>query len=58
MHLAVLRCGMLAATLLWLANNILTGSIGGTAMEIMITAVSCVTIWRLWRERRRAAEAA
>lgn len=45
-----LRYGMLVATLLWLTNNILIGSIGGTAMELMIAAISCVTIWRLRRE--------
>lgn len=49
-----LRCGMLVATLLWLTNNIHTGSIGGTAMESMISVVSLVTIWRLWRDRRHA----
>ncbi|NSL56418.1 YgjV family protein [Uliginosibacterium aquaticum] len=46
-----LRYGMLGATLLWLVNNILMGSIGGTAMELMITAISCSTIWRLRREQ-------
>lgn len=47
-----LRCGMLVATLLWLLNNIHTGSIGGTIMESMITVVSVVTIFRLWRDAR------
>lgn len=45
-----LRCGMLCATLLWLINNILTGSISGTLMEIMIAIISCITIYRLRRE--------
>lgn len=53
-----LRCGMLVATLLWLVNNIHTGSIGGTVMESMITVVSLVTIYRLWRDRRQVALAA
>lgn len=52
LHGLALRCGMLLATLLWLLNNIFTGSIGGIAMESMITVISCVTIWRLYRERQ------
>lgn len=48
-----LRCGMLVATLLWLTNNIHTGSIGGTVMESLITLVSLVTIFRLWRDEQR-----
>ena len=51
-----LRYGMLVATLLWLGNNILTGSIGGTAMEVVITIVSCVTIFRLRRDRQLATQ--
>jgi hypothetical protein len=47
-----LRYGMLLATLLWLANNILTGSIGGTVMECVVAIVSCVTIFRLRRDAR------
>jgi len=49
-----LRYGMLVATLLWLVNNILTGSIGGTAMEAVISVVSCVTIFRLRRDAAQA----
>ncbi len=45
-----LRLGVFCATLLWLANNILTGSIGGTAAELMIAVVSCITIVRLHRD--------
>lgn len=52
-----LRTGMLCATLLWLANNILSGSIGGTAMESVIAVISCVTIYRLLLDARRAAAA-
>ncbi|MDQ7988788.1 MAG: YgjV family protein [Candidatus Dactylopiibacterium sp.] len=47
-----LRYGMLGATLLWLLNNIHTGSIGGTVMESMITVVSCITIHRLRQDRK------
>ena len=45
-----LRYVMLLCTALSLTNNILTGSIGGTAMEIMIAVMSCITIFRLRRE--------
>ncbi len=45
-----LRLGLFCATLLWLANNILTGSIGGTAMELMIAVISFITIFRLYRD--------
>lgn len=47
-----LRYGMFCATLLWLINNILTGSISGTAMEIMIAIMSSITIHRLRREMK------
>lgn len=53
-----LRCGMLVATLLWLVNNIHTGSIGGTVMEATITVVSLLTIYRLWRDHRELVLAA
>jgi hypothetical protein len=45
-----MRLGVLCATLLWLVNNILTGSIGGTALELMIATVSGITIFRLYRD--------
>ena len=50
LHGLQLRCVMLLCTILWLINNILTGSIGGTAMESMIAVISCFTIFRLRRE--------
>lgn len=43
-----LRIGMLIATLLWIANNILSGSIGGTAMECSIALVNGFTIVKMW----------
>jgi uncharacterized membrane protein YbaN (DUF454 family) len=49
-----LRLGVFCATLLWLANNIITGSIGGTALELMIAVLSGITIIRLCRDRRQA----
>lgn len=45
-----MRLGLFSATLLWLVNNILTGSIGGTAMELVIAIISCTTIFRLYRK--------
>lgn len=47
-----MRVLMLFGTLLWLANNIIVGSIGGTALEIVIAVVNCSTIYRLWREQK------
>ena len=46
-----LRYAILFCTLLWLTNNILNGSIGGTVMESLIAVISCVTIFRLHREK-------
>ena len=46
------RYAILCCTLLWLINNILTGSIGGTVMESMIAIVSSVTIYRLHRDKK------
>jgi hypothetical protein len=43
------RFVLLASTLLWLANNILTGSIGGTLLELANAAVNISTIIRMVR---------
>ena len=43
---------LLVATLCWLTNNILSGSIGGTLLESSIATVNAVTILRLWRAAR------
>jgi hypothetical protein len=51
LHGLKLRYVMLLCTFLWLINNILTGSIGGTAMESMIAVMSSITIFRLRREK-------
>jgi len=47
LHGIRMRVVMLAGTLLWIVNNVLSGSIGGTALELTILAVNCSTIWRL-----------
>ena len=49
-----MRLAMLSGTGLWIANNIIAGSIGGTALEIVIAAVNATTIWRMARAARTA----
>jgi hypothetical protein len=45
-----MRLVMMGGTLLWIANNIIAGSIGGTALEVIIAIVNGVTIWRMYRQ--------
>ena len=47
-----MRLVMLGGTCLWIANNVLAGSIGGTALELVAAAVNLSTIVRLHRARR------
>lgn len=47
-----MRLLMLCGTGLWVANNIIVGSIGGTALEIVIAAINLTTIARMLREAR------
>lgn len=49
LHGIPMRLLMLCGTLLWVANNIIAGSIGGTALEVVIACVNVVTILRLRR---------
>lgn len=44
-----MRLTILVATLLWLANNILSGSIGGTTLEAFIALANITTIVRMLR---------
>jgi len=44
-----MRLLMLLGTLLWVANNLIVGSVGGTALELVVAATNSWTIWRLWR---------
>lgn len=44
-----MRALMLFGTLLWLANNLLIGSIGGTALEAVLALTNAHTIWRMRR---------
>jgi len=50
-----MRVTLLFATAMILATNILSGSIGGTALEIFIATANTITIVRLALQRRRAA---
>ena len=54
----VLRVVLLFATLFWLANNILSGSVGGMALETLIALVNVTTILRMVGERKRLRSAA
>jgi hypothetical protein len=49
-----MRLFLLSSTLLWLANNIVSGSIGGTLLEATIAVVNVATILRLRRDARAA----
>jgi hypothetical protein len=50
-----MRLLMLCGTGLWVANNLVVGSIGGTALEIVIAAINLSTIARMAREARARA---
>lgn len=49
-----MRLLMLCGTGLWIANNLIAGSIGGTALEVVVAVVNLTTIARLVRDGRRA----
>jgi len=49
-----MRLLMLCGTALWIANNVLAGSIGGTALEVLVAAVNISTMVRMYR--RQAAQ--
>lgn len=44
-----MRLVMLCGTCLWIVNNVITGSIGGTALEVIVAGVNIATILRLRR---------
>jgi hypothetical protein len=50
-----MRLLMLCGTGLWIANNLVAGSIGGTALEVVVAAVNLATIVRMAREARAPA---
>lgn len=49
-----MRLLMLLGTTFWIANNIIVGSIGGTALEVVVATVNIYTMIRM-RQRARAA---
>lgn len=56
LHGVRMRLLMLVGTGLWLVNNIVSGSIGGTALEAVILTTNIWTIYRMLRDQRRDAE--
>lgn len=48
-----MRAVLLVCTLLWLVNNILSGSVGGTVLEAVIALVNATTITGMIVQRRR-----
>jgi hypothetical protein len=49
-----MRGVLLLSTLLWLANNSLAGSVGGTLLELVIGVANGSTCYRILRDRARA----
>nr|WP_315252091.1 YgjV family protein [uncultured Duganella sp.] len=47
-----MRLVMLCGTCLWIANNVIAGSIGGTALEVVVACVNVGTIVRMARQSR------
>lgn len=47
-----LRSLVLLASVLWLINNIISGSIGGIMLEVTVISVNLFTIYRLLRDQR------
>jgi hypothetical protein len=44
-----MRLVMLCGTGFWIANNLIVGSIGGTALEVVVAATNAATIMRMAR---------
>lgn len=53
-----MRLVLLASTACWLANNVLTGSVGGTVLEALIAAANVTRIVRMVLASRAEAAAA
>ena len=50
-----MRMLMLVGTSLWIVNNVLSGSIGGTALEVVIAFTNTYTIYKMRVKSREAA---
>lgn len=55
LHGIRMRLVMLGGTGLWIVNNLIAGSIGGTALELLVAAVNIGTILRLRRAQAATA---
>lgn len=53
-----MRLALLLGTVLWLANNLIAGSIGGSALEAVVASVNVFTIVRMAYDARRIAATA
>jgi hypothetical protein len=51
-----MRLVLLSSTALWLANNVLSGSVGGVVLEALIATASVATIVRMGLAARAAAD--
>ena len=49
-----MRMVMLVGTSLWIVNNVLSGSIGGTALEVVIAITNTYTIYKMRVKAREA----
>lgn len=49
-----MRLVLLLATVFWLANNIIVGSVGGTVLELVIGLANGSTCYRILRDRGRS----
>lgn len=52
-----MRLAMLCGTCLWIANNLSAGSVGGTALEVVVAMVNVSTMRRMAHMARAAAPA-
>ena len=52
LHGIRMRLVMLCGTGLWIANNLIAGSIGGTALEIVVAITNTTTILRMAQHRK------
>lgn len=52
LHGRKMRIVMLFGTSLWIVNNVISGSIGGTALECVILCVNLSTIWRMGQDQK------
>jgi hypothetical protein len=50
-----MRLLMLCGTVLWIANNVIAGSIGGTVLEVVVAIVNASTIYRMYWFRQSTA---